>query len=481
MPVLMEMIKQCKKERKVRSLPEVESFESFFRAHPPSVDYSFGRHTTILIDELDKTTKMLEYGKSRYLIVTIPFRHGKSDIVSRRYGAWHLIRNQDHEVILTSYNYSLATDLSYDLRKLVTQIGKRYGVRVEDDKGSVGAWRLANRKGAVYATGLGGTITGRGGNIIIVDDYCKNREQAESELMRDKVWDSFKSDLLTRVAPVHAIIIVANRWHEDDLVGRIQSYNNPDSANYDLHFPKFEHVSFPAWNEETQEWLFPERFNEDWYKAARSVMSEYAWNAQAQQDPIPRIGNLLRVDLVNFVEEKDIPENLQWRRGWDVASTEREVIKDDPDRTVGTLAAFHRKTGALFVKDVVWGQWSAMKREARIIQIADRDGRSVTVKVEAVGGYKDAYERIKQLLRGTNTVRKVVPSTDKISRASYLEPIFEGERVFIVKQRGERLPWFEMWRKELASFPSGKHDDMVDSLVVAVLDDIKGKVQQITA
>ena len=445
------------------------SFEALFRAFPPADRYVYGRHTLSLLHLLDKTTKQLEQGVSSYRCICMPPRHGKSDVASRRYGAWHLIRNPDHEFILTSYNYSLASDMSYELRRVMRRVGPMYGINLQADRGALDSWRVAGHKGAVHAAGLGGTITGRGADVLLVDDYFKNREEAESDTQRQRKWESFESDLLTRLSPVHAVVIVANRWHEDDIVGRILRKNDPDHEDYDEDFPPFEYTRFPA-QDENGRWLFQERFGEAWYKTMRAFMGTYAWNAQAQQDPQPRTGNLLQANNVQWITAEDLPNDLTWRRGWDVASTEKERIKDDPDYTVGTLAAYDFKQRRLYVRHVVRGQWTAPKRDRIIRQTAIVDGANVQVRVEAVAGYKDTYEHVRDQLRGAAVVRKVVPSTDKVARASVLEPVFESGDVYVVKG-----PWNRPWQAELMSFPSSKHKDQVDSLVVAVHDDIQRK------
>ena len=443
------------------------NFGTFFRAHPPSSNYKYGIHTERLIEELNRTTKIVEAGGCRYLCVCVPPRHGKSDAVSRRYPAWHLIRNPDHEVMLSSYNHQLATDMSYEVRQLMYEVGREYGVTVQRKRESVDRWRLSGHAGCMYAVGIGGTVTGRGAHVLIADDYCKNREDADSLTMRDKVWFSFQSDMMTRLAPNHAVIIVANRWHSDDLIGRIQRRNDPASKDYDPDFPKFEVLNFPAWDSK-RGWLFPERYTETWYKSLRAFMGSYSWSAQGLQEPKPRKGNMLRVDLVNWIDRKDLPLNLRPRRGWDLASSEKELVKDDPDWTSGTLAAFQKSTGRLYILDERAVQSTALMRNTLIRETAHADGREIKVRIESVAGYKDAYETIRDVLRGIVKVEKVTVSRDLVARATALEPLFEAGKVYAV--RGD---WNEQWKNEFRDFPSGDHDDKIASLLAAVYADIK--------
>ena len=441
-----------------------KSFEAFLRMTQPHPNYQYGRHTLGMVHALDHAVKDLENGDNTYLIINLPPRHGKSDTGSRRLPPWALIRNPSWEVILASYNYDLASEMSIDARRCYRAAGPLYDRFISEERDRIGAWRLPEG-GALYAAGIGGTVTGRGADVLILDDYFKNRQEAESIVTRDRLWDSFRSDFFTRLAPTHAVIIIANRWHPDDLVGRIEDLNDPKSERYDPNMPKFRKLVYQAQSDDG-EWLFPERYSDNWYLTQRAGVSSYAWQAQFQQDPQPRSGNLLRADCVQVVEE--MPEGMHWTRAWDLASTRKDRAGEDPSYTVGSKVASRKdKTGALklYVADVVRGQWEAPERDRNIIKTAAADGSSVGVAIESVAGYKDTYTRIRELLRGRSVVLKVTvgaASGDKVARAECLEAAFEEGNVFI-----KRAPWNDAWLREMASFPNGRHDDQVDSLVIA--------------
>jgi len=437
-----------------------ENFASFFAAFEPEKPYVYGDHTNALLRECQLATEAVDRGECYYAIVCLPPRHGKSDIISRRYPVWHLNTHPEHEIILASYSADFAHELSIDALKCFRESSPLFGLRPGRQRANF--WTVDGHKGKVNAVGLGGSITGRGANVFIIDDYIKSRQEAESETIREHLWDSFKSDLWTRRAPVHAFIIVATRWHVDDLVGRIQEETEKGDG-----FPQFKMVKFPAQNEDGS-FLFSEKFSEAYY-TSQKALGIYAWQSMFQNDPAPRMGNLLRADLVNWINESEVPAGLQWRRGWDLASTEKERMKDDPDYTVGTLAAYDKTTRRVYVRDVVRGQWSALKRDKTMIDTAKDDlSRGCSrVNIEAVGGYVDTFNRIRSNLRGTAVVRKITPMLDKVARASVLEPIFEAGNVYAVNGS-----WRQKWENEFLAFPGGKHDDQVDSLVVAVYGEI---------
>ena len=459
-------------EEKIRRLA-YRDFLHFFDLTSPAKPYEFGRHTIAICNAMDRVTKRLEQGKCSYLAICVPPRHGKSDIASRRWPIWHLGRNPDHEIILAAYNDELATDLSYDARMCFDSPDYRWIFQhhLSYDRQSVHRWRIDKHKGTFFAAGIGGTIVGRGAHILAIDDYMKNREEAESAVSRDKVWDAFTTDLMTRRAPVHAIVITANRWHVDDLIGRIKNRNNPHHRDYDADFPVFEMLTFPAYDEKRKEkgkqpWLFTKRFAKSWYKSLRAACGSYGWSSIGLQEPKPRSGNMLKAGNIKILDDEEfdaLSEGARWCRGYDIASTKKEKAKDDPDWSVGTLAGY--KEGRIFVSHVVAGQWNALVRDQIIEDNVERDGSHVPIRIECVAGYLDTYVRVKNTLRGRAAVYKYVPHRDKVSRATFLESYFEAGEVYVRK-----ADWNQAWIDEMLEFPSGKKDDRVDSLVTALHD-----------
>jgi hypothetical protein len=223
-----------------------DSFRDYFCANLPTPDYKFGRHTNCLIDEMQKTADIVGAGGCRYLIVMIPPRHGKSDVISRRFPAYALTRYPEYETILATYAATLSEDMAHTARRIFEANAGKHGLKLYEDRNQLGAFKVEGHQGGMYSVGLGGAMTGRGAHFFIIDDYCKGRAEAESETIRDGWMESFRSDVITRVAPNHAIIILATPWHPDDLIGRIlkEMKANPD-------FPQFEVIRFPAYDEAT--------------------------------------------------------------------------------------------------------------------------------------------------------------------------------------------------------------------------------------
>jgi predicted phage terminase large subunit-like protein len=452
------------------------SFNHFFRLIPPAERYKYGRHTLEIMRVLQEAEERYARGVSSYINIECAFRHGKSDLSSRRFGVWHLLRNPDDEVMLAGYSSEFACYLSKDARRAFRRTAPIVGLSMDRINNQIGAWGVEGHKGMFYAVGLGGTITGRGAALLVIDDPFKGRAEAESETIQAKVWESFRSDLMTRLAPVHIVVHLANRWHTRDIAGRIEAMTAGDSEDYDPDFPIFQTLKFPAQGEEykTAEnpdgWLFPARFTDRWYRGQRAFMGPYSWSSQAMQEPRPRTGHMLNIDNVQWTDPASWPLDLIFHRGWDMATTEAQRIKDDPDYTVGTLAAYRDRT--IYVKDVERFRLSGDARNQRIIEVAKADGPGVKVWVEVVGAnFADAYNEVRAALDGISIVRRVTPHKEKVVRAGVIEAPFDSGRVF-ANRHG---PWRAQWIAEFGLFPLAPHDDQVDSLVLAVDDAITAR------
>ncbi|KKN10479.1 hypothetical protein LCGC14_1036280 [marine sediment metagenome] len=437
-----------------------DNFEAYFRLFPPGAEYKYGRHTEAIIRRMDRATKDLEAGRSTYLVICVPPQHGKSDIVERRWPVWHLCRNPGQAGMIIGYNHEIATDMNYDARKAFETVSPLFGLAVADDRSAVSRWRIKEAegetlKGILFAAGLGGTITGRGASIIVIGDYCKGRDDAESRRMRERRYHSFMTDIWTRKAPVHVVLICATRWHVDDLAGRIIKRHKDDPD-----FPEFEVMKFPA-QADGGGWLFPERYSDEFYRGLKA-MGPYAWAALAQQDPRLREGKLLKTDKVQFVDPAEfdrVTKDVRFARGWDLASTRAETTSDDPDYTVGTRAGY--KDGKAYIDGEIRGRWEAVERDGIIASAARADlgeGDSM-VYMETVGAYKDSFKYVTKILNGIISVTPCYPSKSKYARNSIMAGTFESGNV--VARRGE---WNGPWAEEVGGFPDGDHDDRADSL-----------------
>jgi len=256
-----------------------------------------------MLDEyLQQVTRYVESGGKEgigRLIVEMPPRHGKTLTVSRLYPTWHLGRNPDHRVMLVSYGATLAFRNSRAARNLVRLPAYQEtfpGVQLARDSSSVESWSLEGYEGGMDALGIGGGATGKGAHLLIIDDPIKNREEAESEVIREKVWDAWQDDLETRLEPGGAVIVMMTRWHVDDLIGRLLSHRPND----------WTRLRLPALAEEGDvlgravgEPLWPWRYPRERLEEIRSSRTVYSWVSLYQQRPAPREGGLFKYEVIH--------------------------------------------------------------------------------------------------------------------------------------------------------------------------------------
>ncbi len=438
-----------------------------------------GWHIKEICEKIDECIEKYKQGISSYLILTMPPRHGKSHIVARSLPVYFKSRFEESEIIVTSYAANLVTKFSKDSRdKIIPGEGYKElypDLSISRGSASVTEWGLSKNdeilEGDLQYAGILGGLTGKGYDLGIADDIIKGREEAESEVIRNKVWEEFTDSFLTRAAPVSITILMNTRWHIDDPVGRIKNRMNPNHEDYDADFPKFEIINYPSENaeyiekEDNNKYLFPKRFNEDYYKARKSTMSEYSFSSIMLQEPTLRGGNLFRVDSIQIIAEVQLPPDLKWFRAWDLASSKKERVSDDPDWTVGPLMAVTTEwiksipIRKIYIKDMVRMRQEATLRNEVIMNTAGKDGDKVKIAIESYGPYKDAYVQLRDLMLGYRIVWKVTTTGDKVVRATPQEAVIEAKNMYLVK--GD---WNTEFLKEYGTFPSGTHDDIVDGV-----------------
>ena len=442
----------------------------------PAEPFIVGRHTLAIADALMGAERRVAGGESVYLMIDVPYRHGKSDLVSRYFPPWLLGRDPTREIILSTYGTELTEDMSADARTVMESDEYRaiwYDRTLSASSAAKKRWRMASeRGGGMLAVSIDSGVTGHGASWLLIDDPLKGRKEAESETIRKTVWESFTNNLMTRLSPVHGVIVMGTRWHIDDLQGRILARMADDPK-----FPRFEHLHFRAREGEpgAYRYLFtqaadggPGRFDAGWYERQWATLGEYAAGALLQGEPMLRGGNLFKVEAIQRTERATWPAGLLWVRFWDLASTEAEREQDDPDFTAGARVAVQIDAAGIptvYCDDVRWLRAEAPERDRFIRDTALADGPGVWQGIEAVAGYKDSAVTLKRALAGASIVYPITQSKDKLVRAAELEPSIEGGR-FVVPSDPER-DWVEGAIDNLAAFPSAVHDDITDAIVGA--------------
>ena len=409
-----------------------------------NAQYETPEHIRLLAAKL----QAVERGEIKRLVVQMPPRHGKSELVSAVFPAWYLGRHPGDQVMFTTYGQDLADGFGRKVRNHMADsrhaLAFPESVLAQDSKS---AQRFNTTEGGVYyAVGAGGAVTGRGANCLILDDPVKNREEAESRLQRDKLWDWFTSTAYTRLMPGGAVIVVMTRWHEDDLVGRLLAGDE-----------EWEVVNLPAIAESDDALgrdegcaLWPQKYPVEVLEQIRATIGQRDFVSLYQQRPAPLEGAMFRRD---WIARGSAPKSgTKIAMGVDLALS----TKTSADYTALVVMA-RDEFGKLYVLDAARERVD-FPGALKLIRLMADKWHPQQIAVEQV-----AYQAVvvQELLRNTTLpIKGVTPDRDKVTRAQPLALRYEQGLVF-----HEQLPsWFE---DELLSFPNGMHDDSVDALVYA--------------
>lgn len=444
-----------------------------------------GFHTKIICERIDKAFEDLRNGKSTYLKVSVHHRSGKSHILSRYLPPHFLGEFPHYEVMSVTYKADLTQKFTSYARDVFRsdkykELYPNLGLSKESNAKSY--WEIINTKtnkttnGKLFGSGLMSGITGSGGHLVLVDDPISGRSDAESLTIRNKVWDAFKEDLMSRLAPVHIVILLSTIWHWDDPHGRLENEmkNNPK-------YPRFDSLCFPAKAKDYKgpgkypgKYLFLERYDETWYETEYAVLGRYGAAALLDCDPQMRTGSILSTDGIVYHEKDDkrIPDvtAIQWAFVWDLAHTAKQRTGDDPDYTSGTLMAFQDIPGDpiphLWIKVRHRFQLGAKKRDEKIKAYTKAGGKFIRYGIENSIESKDAYDYIRDAMPDFNW-EKIQCDGDKVVRCAPLEPIFEAAaHVHVV--RGD---YVDDWLDEIIKFSGdgSGHDDGVDNLTAGYI------------
>lgn len=401
----------------------------------------------------------VERGEIKRLMITMPPRHGKSMLASEFFPAWYLGRNPDHYVVTATYAQELADDFGRKVKNQLEDPSFREvfpGVGLADDsksakrfhiEGALGGYEHATtQRGAYYAVGVGGPLTGRGAHLLLIDDPVKNREDADSEIIRRKTRDWYTSTAYTRLMPGGRIVIIQTRWHEDDLSGwLLAEHGHEDWVTLDL----------PAISD-AGEALWPEQYPLEELERIKRALPARDWSALYQQRPAPDTGDYFKREWIIPVTTVPPLSELSVYGGSDYA-----VTADGGDYTVHVVVGVD-STGRLYLLDLwraqassdVWvDAFCALVRRWHPIGWAEETGQ---IKA-GVGPFL-----VKRMIESESyTVREQFPTRgDKAVRAQSIRGRMALQGLHVPAD----APWLSDLTSELMAFPVGVHDDQADAL-----------------
>lgn len=391
----------------------------------------------------------------------LPPRHGKSQLVDIHMPAMVLGNQPERQFILASYAASLARTMSYDLRSLIKSARYQHlfpGIQLARDRSAVDVWRLEGHRGGFKAVGVGGGVTGTGGDWIIIDDPVKGAQQANSEIVRESTLNWYRTDLRTRLHPGGVISLVQTRWHVADLAGALMEAANEKGAK------PWHVVLLPAYDEE-QGWLWPERYSEDEYEDLKRAAGKWGWPALFLQQPIPMGGGMLQRSWFNRIHISDVPKMRRVVMGVDLAITEKNILtKTDPDYTVGMPIGVDPEGRMFFFPPYrEQAEWPDAKRGIIARAKAYKCGVIGIEKVQFQAAASQVLKR-EQALAGVS-IKNIEADRDKIMRVTEWSPIAESRQIWLVE---DGTGWVDRFLEEAENFPRGKHDDLIDAAGIAI-------------
>lgn len=407
------------------------------------------------LDHIAQALEPMHDGTPLRLIVSMPPRHGKSEELSHWTPVWFLANNPTKNVGLASYSADFASDWGRATRDTIQELGPELGLHIRQDVNAASDWKLTTGGGMMTA-GVGGPFTGRGFDLLIIDDPIKNRQEANSAVIRDNLWDWWRSTARTRLEPGASIIIVMTRWHEDDLVGRLLAGSDEDFAD------QWQHIRLPALAEpgdaigrpEGQP-LWPARYDEFALAQLRVAAGPSDWAGLYQQRPTQEGGQLFKLDWWQQVDELP-PCTGQTIQFWDTA------FKTGQENDYSVCMTVYVTAQGYVLKHMYRGRLEFPDLEAKAIEMDGLHHPQVIYIEDAASG-QSLIQRLKKETRLPILPSKV--DRDKVSRANAVTGLVAAGRVFVP----EHATWLPDFLDEMSSFPNGAHDDIVDATVGALL------------
>lgn len=434
-------------------------------------------HIKYLADRIQKaiTTPNEDPEKYKLIEVSMPPRHGKTELTSKHLPAWFLGKYPNKRVVLASYSADLSNSNSDAAKNhFGTWAPILFNVKKSKTMFKKTNWETEEGGGCISA-GVGGGITGFGADLFIIDDYLKGSEEAESQRIRDKIWEWWRSVALTRLHPGAVVVVIATRWNNDDLIGRLKKQRAEEPEEFPF---EVEEINFPALTDrdhkdeilgrEEGEALWPSRYSVGQLKNVRKSVGEYHWNALFQGNPTPRSGSLFKRENFRYYE-RDQMGNFTCHRSegaepiiikkrnltrWVFCDPAIEIKTQNDPTGIGAWG-YDRINKVWVFLDLINERIEFTKIGEVLYNFASKNDCSlINVENEKLG------KALVKHSAGSKIPMKEFPTKglDKYARAVPMATYIENERVFFPKWAS----WLEKYEDQLIKFPNDKHDECVD-------------------
>ena len=425
-------------------------------------NYQMNWHHQLLCEYLDR----LAQKEIRRLMVFMPPRHGKSELVSRKFPAFLLGNKPDTSIISCSYASDLASRMNRDVQRLIDSPeyeqlfpnSRLFGKNIRSTaRGSYlrnsDIFEIVNHRGVYRSAGVGGGITGMGGEYIIIDDPVKNREEADSATYREKVYNWYTSTLYTRLEKDGCILLTLTHWREDDLAGKLLKASEDGADQWTiLELPAIcEEPIKPYDIRREGEALWKWKYDESALAKMKATVESRDWAALYQQHPTPGEGGTFKREWWNYY--KVLPSGLyDYIQSWDCTFKDAQ----SSDYVVGQVWA--RKGSSRYLPDQVRGRMSFTETIRAVRSLSAKWPQVVRKLIEDKANGTAVIDVLRKELPGLVPVE---PEGGKIVRANAVTAVVEAGNVFLPDP--SIAPWVHDFVEEHALFPNGSNDDQVDA------------------
>jgi predicted phage terminase large subunit-like protein len=437
-----------------------QNFMGFVKAVWPS--FINGRHHKVMAKKFEEIAS----GKLRRLIINMPPRHTKSEFASYLLPAWFLGKYPNKKIIQCSNTAELAVGFGRKVRNLVgsdVYASVFPNVALQSDSKAAGRW-ATNHGGDYFAIGVGGTVTGKGADLLIIDDPHSEQEAAIASTnpeIYDKVYEWYSSGPRQRLQPGGSIVVVMTRWAKKDLTGRIvQSWIDKDGEEWEIiDFPAILPSGNPLW---------PEFWSLKELEALKLELPLSKWNAQYQQQPTSEEGAIVKREWWKVWEKENPPPCEFIIQSWDTAFTKNERSDYSACTTWGVFNMNEDSSDThIILLDAVKERLEFPELKQRAMEMYNEWQPDACIVEAKASGAPLVFELRKMGI----PVQEFTPTrgNDKITRVNSVSDLFASGKVWAPRKR-----WAEEVIEEMAAFPNSDHDDLVDSATQALIRFRKG-------
>jgi predicted phage terminase large subunit-like protein len=435
-----------------------EVVNNLWRLHPSSlaarIDKRFIRYRHV--DYISKTiARAILNGNARIIIETPP-RHGKSWLLSKSTPTWFLSHFPHQNVLLASYEADFASQWGRLVRNNALE-NPELKIDISDDSSSASRWNTP-QGGGMGTAGVGGAITGKGGNLLLIDDVVKNSEQADSPTYRKKAIEWWNTTFYTRAEPNASIIVLGTRWHENDLLGYLQSEENETRDEWTvIRLPAIAEIENDPIGRSIGDALCPERYDIEALNKIKKAVGSRAWNALYQQRPSGLEGSVIKKEWLRFYTQ--LPNTFhRVIQSWDLTFKDAQTS----DFVVGQVWGVY--SGKKYLLDQFRGRLGFVDSCNEIIRMTSKWPAAHVKYIEEKANGSAVIEVLKTRING---IKAINPKDSKESRLNAVSAQFErGDVLYPDKSIA---PWIQDNIDELLLFPNASHDDTVDATSQALI------------